>query len=146
MSDDVSTFPLVLGMWLPSLPSLDSIPLLRRIHIPHAREIRHVVYGIVLGVSLSLATSSVVSTLRERKRKRIEHVHRLESRPIQLRSDEVLHNGVLGLIGNTPLIRIASLSDALGVEILGKAEWLNPGGSVKDRVALRSTPTCSLLI
>jgi len=44
---------------------------------------------------------------------------------------------VTGLIGNTPLVRINSLSDALGVEILGKAEYLNPGGSVKDRVALR---------
>jgi len=35
------------------------------------------------------------------------------------------------------LVRINSLSDALGVDILGKAEYLNPGGSVKDRVALR---------
>lgn len=38
-------------------------------------------------------------------------------------------------IGNTPLIRINSLSDATGCEILGKAEFLNPGGSVKDRAA-----------
>ncbi|EJD37950.1 PALP-domain-containing protein [Auricularia subglabra TFB-10046 SS5] len=45
--------------------------------------------------------------------------------------------GVLALIGNTPLVRVNSLSDALGVEILGKAEFLNPGGSVKDRVALQ---------
>ncbi|GFH14234.1 PALP domain-containing protein, partial [Haematococcus lacustris] len=45
--------------------------------------------------------------------------------------------GVVGAIGNTPLIRIASLSDATGCEILGKAEMLNPGGSVKDRVALQ---------
>ncbi|KAJ9515563.1 hypothetical protein QJQ45_021677, partial [Haematococcus lacustris] len=69
--------------------------------------------------------------------------------------------GVVGAIGNTPLIRIASLSDATGcevgrggaahststckepsalsawVQILGKAEMLNPGGSVKDRVALQ---------
>ncbi|THH05968.1 hypothetical protein EW145_g4416 [Phellinidium pouzarii] len=57
-------------------------------------------------------------------------------RPIVLRTDEVV-NGISGLIGNTPLVRINSLSDALGVEILGKAEFLNPGGSVKDRVALR---------
>jgi len=35
------------------------------------------------------------------------------------------------------LVRVNSLSDALGVQILGKAEWLNPGGSVKDRVALK---------
>jgi cysteine synthase A len=61
---------------------------------------------------------------------------RADLRPIELRSDEVL-DGVTGLIGNTPLVRINSLSDALGVEILGKAEYLNPGGSVKDRVALR---------
>ncbi|KAH8088155.1 putative cysteine synthase [Filobasidium floriforme] len=51
-------------------------------------------------------------------------------------SGKVVH-GVIGLIGNTPLVRIDSLSDALGVEILGKAEFLNPGGSVKDRVALQ---------
>lgn len=45
--------------------------------------------------------------------------------------------GVLGAIGNTPLVRIASLSAETGCEILGKAELLNPGGSVKDRVALQ---------
>jgi len=39
-------------------------------------------------------------------------------------------------IGNTPLLRLARIgSDLPGVEILGKAEWLNPGGSVKDRAA-----------
>jgi cysteine synthase B len=41
------------------------------------------------------------------------------------------------LIGNTPLLRLNRLSPKLGVEILGKAEWANPGGSVKDRPALR---------
>ncbi|KAJ3090906.1 hypothetical protein HK102_002291 [Quaeritorhiza haematococci] len=44
--------------------------------------------------------------------------------------------GVEELIGNTPLVRINSLSDITGCEILGKAEFLNPGGSSKDRVAL----------
>jgi len=39
-------------------------------------------------------------------------------------------------IGHTPLIRINHLSDATGCEILGKAEFMNPGGSVKDRAAL----------
>lgn len=53
------------------------------------------------------------------------------------RSAASTSQGLIGLIGNTPLVRINSLSDALGVEILGKAEFLNPGGSVKDRVALR---------
>jgi cysteine synthase B len=42
----------------------------------------------------------------------------------------------LDRIGNTPLLRLQRLtSDLPGVEILGKAEWLNPGGSVKDRAA-----------
>jgi cysteine synthase A len=43
---------------------------------------------------------------------------------------------VLDLIGNTPLIRLDGPSKATGCEILGKAEFLNPGGSVKDRAAL----------
>ena len=43
---------------------------------------------------------------------------------------------VLDLIGNTPLIRLDGPSNATGCEILGKAEFLNPGGSVKDRAAL----------
>jgi cysteine synthase A len=38
-------------------------------------------------------------------------------------------------IGHTPLIRLNSFSDETGCEILGKAEFLNPGGSVKDRAA-----------
>ncbi len=41
-----------------------------------------------------------------------------------------------GAVGNTPLIRLNKLSDASGCEILGKAEFMNPGGSVKDRAAL----------
>ncbi|MCZ6655727.1 MAG: cysteine synthase A [Gammaproteobacteria bacterium] len=47
-----------------------------------------------------------------------------------------IQNGFSGCIGNTPLIRITSLSEATGCEILGKAEFMNPGGSVKDRAAL----------
>ncbi|MEE2785075.1 MAG: cysteine synthase A [Pseudomonadota bacterium] len=43
--------------------------------------------------------------------------------------------GLVGSIGNTPLIRIDSLSNETGCEILGKAEFMNPGGSVKDRAA-----------
>lgn len=47
-----------------------------------------------------------------------------------------IKNGFVGTIGNTPLIRITSFSEETGCEILGKAEFLNPGGSVKDRAAL----------
>jgi len=39
-------------------------------------------------------------------------------------------------VGNTPLIFLRSLSDLTGCEIYGKAEFMNPGGSVKDRAAL----------
>jgi cysteine synthase A len=47
-------------------------------------------------------------------------------------------SGYSSLIGNTRLIRLASLSRESGCEILGKCEFLNPGGSGKDRVALRA--------
>ena len=45
-------------------------------------------------------------------------------------------HSVLDAIGNTPLIRLARASEATGCEILGKAEFMNPGQSVKDRAAL----------
>jgi len=48
-----------------------------------------------------------------------------------------IKNSVLDLIGNTPLLRLNRLSDETGCEILGKAEFLNPGQSVKDRPALK---------
>jgi cysteine synthase A len=47
-----------------------------------------------------------------------------------------IKDGFVGTVGNTPLIRIPSFSEETGCEILGKAEFLNPGGSVKDRAAL----------
>lgn len=43
---------------------------------------------------------------------------------------------VVDCIGNTPLIRLRKLSEQTGCNILGKAEFMNPGGSVKDRAAL----------
>ncbi len=45
-------------------------------------------------------------------------------------------SGIVDLIGNTPLVRLNKASEATGCEILGKAEFLNPGQSVKDRAAL----------
>jgi len=47
-----------------------------------------------------------------------------------------IRDGFAGAVGNTPLIRLDKLSEETGCEILGKAEFLNPGGSVKDRAAL----------
>src|SRR5213595_1002068 len=45
-------------------------------------------------------------------------------------------DGFIGTVGNTPLIKLRRASEMTGCTILGKAEFLNPGGSVKDRAAL----------
>ena len=46
------------------------------------------------------------------------------------------HRDILSAIGNTPLIRLNRASEETGCDIWGKAEFLNPGQSVKDRAAL----------
>jgi cysteine synthase A len=46
------------------------------------------------------------------------------------------HADLAAAVGNTPLIRLNKVSEATGCEILGKAEFMNPGQSVKDRAAL----------
>ncbi|KAF4620948.1 hypothetical protein D9613_000323 [Agrocybe pediades] len=104
------------------------------IRLPSRTTSRHVLIGLIIGFSLSLSSTSLVQYYQQRKKER--QIAHFAPRPIELRSDEIV-KGVSGLIGNTPLVRINSLSDALGVEILGKAEFLNIGGSVKDRVALQ---------
>ena len=47
-----------------------------------------------------------------------------------------VRSGFIDSIGNTPLIKLSAASEATGCDIYGKAEFLNPGGSVKDRAAL----------
>jgi cysteine synthase A len=49
---------------------------------------------------------------------------------------QTVADGLIGAIGNTPLIKLHRASAATGCEILGKAEFCSPGGSVKDRAAL----------
>jgi len=46
-----------------------------------------------------------------------------------------ISDGFAGSVGNTPLIRLRAVSEETGCEIFGKAEFMNPGGSVKDRAA-----------
>src|ERR1700749_2929199 len=48
----------------------------------------------------------------------------------------MIRQDVIAAIGNTPLIRLKHASESTGCEILGKAEFLNPGQSIKDRAAL----------
>ena len=47
-----------------------------------------------------------------------------------------MNNSMIDLIGNTPLIKLKYPSELTGCNIYGKAEFMNPGGSVKDRAAL----------
>ncbi|KAK1406950.1 hypothetical protein QVD17_38560 [Tagetes erecta] len=83
---------------------------------------------IIASLSISLC-SLYVLTSKLRTTTRSKHKTLTQNKPKR--------NGVVGAIGNTPLIRINSLSDATGCEILAKTEFLNPGGSVKDRVAVK---------
>ena len=46
------------------------------------------------------------------------------------------HDNFISGIGNTPLIKLRAASEITGCNIYGKAEFMNPGGSVKDRAAL----------
>jgi cystathionine beta-synthase len=47
------------------------------------------------------------------------------------------YDNVVDLIGNTPLIRLNSVTEGISATVLAKAEYFNPGGSVKDRIAVR---------
>lgn len=58
--------------------------------------------------------------------------------------EDHIGDGLESCIGDTPLFRIKSLSEETGCEILGKAEFMNQGGSVKDRVALGMIKTVGL--
>lgn len=60
---------------------------------------------------------------------------RTETQPLAAGS-AVAERRFSDLIGNTPLVRFRSLEPHAGIEVYGKAEWVNPGGSVKDRAAL----------
>ena len=55
------------------------------------------------------------------------------ARAINYRRRMTIRDGIIETIGNTPLIKLQRASEATGCTILGKAEFMNPGGSVKDR-------------
>jgi cysteine synthase len=51
------------------------------------------------------------------------------------------HESILEVIGNTPMVRLNRVGHGLKPILLGKLEYLNPGGSVKDRIGLMMTAT-----
>jgi cystathionine beta-synthase len=52
-----------------------------------------------------------------------------------------VHDSLLDLIGNTPLVRLSHIVPPGGAQLLAKVEYMNPGGSVKDRIAVRMVET-----
>src|SRR5262245_41205234 len=95
--------------------------------------------------SSSLARSprsrrATTTSWRPRKRPGRRHRSRYdrafsEGQRLRMTTATSFTRGFSGAVGNTPLIRLNRLSAETGCEILGKAEFMNPGGSVKDRAA-----------
>ncbi|KAL5548620.1 hypothetical protein UlMin_003851 [Ulmus minor] len=90
------------------------------------RNTDHVVAAVSISVSIALLSLFFFNLKSKSSSKKTEPSSKKKPR-----------DGLVAAIGNTPLIRINSLSEATGCEILGKCEFLNPGGSVKDRVAVK---------
>ncbi|KAF0477930.1 PALP-domain-containing protein [Gigaspora margarita] len=88
----------------------------------HSLQVTTLVFGLITGVVLTISTNSLLNWIKKKQ-------------DVVDKTEEIA-DGIVGLIGNTPLMRIKSLSEATGCEILAKVEFLNPGGSLKDRAAL----------
>ncbi|KAJ6827095.1 cysteine synthase 2 [Iris pallida] len=92
--------------------------------------------GISAAAAISIAVISYFLLSNHSSKLRSKQKNKNSANEI-LNSKKKKKEGLVSAIGSTPLVRINSLSDATGCEILGKAEFLNPGGSVKDRVAVK---------
>jgi cysteine synthase A len=107
----------------------------------HADSVSLILIGATLGAALvatiallfqnsshNQSSSSTISTST------FEHPHSRQSKVSRWQPPQIV-GGFAGCVGNTPLIYLRTLSEATGCTILGKAEFLNPGGSSKDRIA-----------
>src|ERR1700760_4104672 len=50
---------------------------------------------------------------------------------------EQIHDSILGTTGGTPMVRLSRIGKGLACEVVAKCEFMNPGGSVKDRIGVR---------
>ena len=55
----------------------------------------------------------------------------------QQATSEHIHDSIIDTIGETPLVRLNRLAPRLGCQLIAKVEYFNPGGSIKDRVAVK---------
>lgn len=83
------------------------LPRFAIVKLPSRSSNRYIFYGVLIGLALSLTTTSVVTYFQQRKRKRAELT--FEPRPIELRSDDVVE-GVTGLIGAFRTVHITMLA------------------------------------
>ena len=92
--------------------------------------------GLILGIAIATSVSLLFSPIQARQTSNdnISHPHSRKTNVKKWTPPQIC-NGLAGTIGNTPLIYLKTLSEATGCTILGKAEFLNPGGSSKDRIA-----------
>ncbi|KAJ3413145.1 hypothetical protein HDV05_008483 [Chytridiales sp. JEL 0842] len=99
-------------------------------------------FGVLVAVGTALGTYLVLKNLPASSKGRILPSSSSSSSATHTGKNETTSSkrhvvkSIEDLVGNTPLIRINSLSDETGCEILGKAEFMNIGGSSKDRLAL----------
>ncbi|KAJ6813574.1 cysteine synthase 2 [Iris pallida] len=93
--------------------------------------------GISAAAAISIAVISYFLLSNHSSKLRSKQKNKNSANEILNSKKKKKKEGLVSAIGSTPLVRINSLSDATGCEILGKAEFLNPGGSVKDRVAVK---------
>jgi len=80
---------------------------------------------------------SIVSSIRAASTFSSAAIDAMNPRGVHISTAQgIAESGLVSAIGNTPLIKLQTLSKETGCQILGKAEFQNPGGSVKDRAAL----------
>lgn len=99
--------------------------------------------GAAFGAAFSGITGALGLYVQTKYRERLVHRWEEEERdkPIEVRTGEVLDDGIVGLIGNTPMVRIASLSELTGCEILAKCEVRVAPARVEECILIVSKST-----